>query len=130
MNGLDVKELRTELKLSQLQLANFLSVSVATVANWERGRAEIPKTKQPVLEQLRAMGRVSQGGTTINVTRGGNAMGHHNVTGVTAAGSDSGMSDRLLAELAAQRSQIDRLLEQNKMLMEQNRDLINKLINQ
>lgn len=114
--------------MSQLQLATALGVSTTTVQNWEYGKP-IAKTKQLAIERMLG-GHSPMGNTTINVTRGGNATGHHNVTGVTAAGSDSGMSDRLLEELAAQRSQIDRLLEQNKMLMEQNRDLINKLINQ
>lgn len=128
MSTLNVKEIRGMLGLSQLQLATALGVSTTTVQNWEYGKP-IAKTKQLAIERMLG-GRSPIGNTTINVTRGGNATDHHNVTGVTAAAADGGMSDRLLAELAAQRTQIDRLLEQNKMLMEQNRDLINKLINQ
>jgi len=47
-----IRELRQERGWTQLELANHLGVTPATVFNWERGRHE------PKASQLRAMARL------------------------------------------------------------------------
>ncbi|MGG7036396.1 MAG: S24 family peptidase [Flavobacterium sp.] len=51
MNSLDIKEIRSKLKLSQSELAKMLGISLRTVQNWEAGEA-IPKTKHEILRSL------------------------------------------------------------------------------
>ncbi len=48
-----LKALRKRLKLTQKQLAKVLGVSKQTIANWESGRIEVPKTSEIALKSLR-----------------------------------------------------------------------------
>lgn len=50
----EVRFLRKELDLTQLQVANILGVSESTVRNWENGRKPMPKAPGIVLRALYA----------------------------------------------------------------------------
>ena len=51
MTGLEVKELRKKLGLTQVQLAELIGVDSKTVQNWEYGR-KIPNSKEGILRDL------------------------------------------------------------------------------
>lgn len=61
MTSLDIKELRTNLGLTQKQFAEMVGVSVNTIQNWESG-GTIPKSKHPILQSLTTKPHIVFGG--------------------------------------------------------------------
>ena len=51
MNDLDIKKIRTDLGLTQVEFAKRLGISMRTVQNWESGGA-IPESKHEILRAL------------------------------------------------------------------------------
>lgn len=51
MNGLDIKDLRLKIGVTQRELAGMIGVSEKTVQNWEYGKP-IPTTKHQILQSL------------------------------------------------------------------------------
>jgi DNA-binding transcriptional regulator YiaG len=51
MNDIDVRKIRSELGLSQDELAEKVGVSIRMVQNWESGKV-IPKSKYAILRNL------------------------------------------------------------------------------
>lgn len=52
MNGKELKEKRSKLKLTQEQLANELQVTANTVARWERDEMKIPPFLHLAIETI------------------------------------------------------------------------------
>jgi putative transcriptional regulator len=52
LSGLEVRFLRHELDISQLELAGLVGVQAQTVSLWERSRQKIPKAPDAVLRAL------------------------------------------------------------------------------
>ena len=108
MNGLDIKKIRTDLGLTQVEFAKRLGISMRTVQNWESGGA-IPESKREILRGL--MPQQYYGG---NVEQA-NVMGDNikNAADVAMQSEFSKMLDLLASkELSLQKAQehIDRLL--------------------
>ncbi len=55
MNGLDIKDLRLKLGVTQRELAEMVGVSEKTVQNWEYGKP-IPTTKHQILRAIQSGG--------------------------------------------------------------------------
>lgn len=53
MNGLDIKDLRLKLGITQRELAEMVGVSEKTVQNWEYGKP-IPTTKHQILRTIQS----------------------------------------------------------------------------
>ena len=53
MNGLDIKDLRLKLGVTQRELAEMVGVSEKTVQNWEYGKP-IPTTKHQILRTIQS----------------------------------------------------------------------------
>ena len=108
MNDLDIKKIRTDLGLTQVEFAKRLGISMRTVQNWESGGA-IPESKHEILRAL--MPQQYYGG---NVEQA-NVMGDNikNAADVAMQSELSKMIDLLASkELSLQKAQehIDRLL--------------------
>ena len=108
MNDLDIKKIRTDLGLTQVEFAKRLGISMRTVQNWESGGA-IPESKHEILRAL--MPQQYYGG---NVEQA-NVMGDNikNAADVAMQSVLSKMIDLLAAkETSLQNAQahIDRLL--------------------
>lgn len=108
MNDLDIKKIRTDLGLTQVEFAKRLGISMRTVQNWESGGA-IPESKHGILRAL--MPQQYYGG---NVEQA-NVMGDNikNAADVAMQSELSKMIDLLASkELSLQKAQehIDRLL--------------------
>ena len=108
MNDLDIKKIRTDLGVTQAELAKRLGVSERTVQNWESGTT-IPETKHEILRAL--MPQQYYGG---NVEQA-NVMGDNikNAADMEMQSELSKMIDLLASkELSLQKAQehIDRLL--------------------
>jgi DNA-binding XRE family transcriptional regulator len=61
MNGLELKELRKKLNLTQVELAKRIGVDTKTVQNWESGR-KIPNSKDAILRSLEINAHTFAGG--------------------------------------------------------------------
>ena len=108
MSDLDIKKIRTDLCLTQVEFAKRLGISMRTVQNWESGGA-IPESKHEILRAL--MPKQYYGG---NVEQA-NVMGDNNIQGGNAGFTAelSKLVDLLAAkETSLQNAQahIDRLL--------------------
>ncbi len=57
MDSADIKRIRAKLKLSQSEFAEFLSVPVRTLQEWEQGRSE-PRASGTALLKLAESGRL------------------------------------------------------------------------
>jgi len=53
MSILEIKKIRSELNLSQEELAKMIGVSIRTIQNWEAGKV-IPKSKYAILHDLKS----------------------------------------------------------------------------
>lgn len=61
MNGLELKDLRKKLNLTQVELARKIGVDTKTVQNWESGR-KIPQSKDAILRELQVTAHTFAGG--------------------------------------------------------------------
>jgi transcriptional regulator with XRE-family HTH domain len=52
MNGDDLKRKRRELRMTQVELAQALTVNVSTVSRWERGLRSVPAHLALALEAI------------------------------------------------------------------------------
>ena len=77
MNGLDIKEIRAHLGVTQAELAKRLGVSERTVQNWESGTT-IPESKHALLRGLKPQ---TYFGGNVEQT---NVMGNNNIQGGNA----------------------------------------------
>ena len=108
MNDLDIKKIRTDLGLTQVEFAKRLGISMRTVQNWESGGA-IPESKHEILRGLKPQ---TYFGGNVEQT---NVMGNNNIQGGNA-GFTAELS-KLVELLAAKetslqnaQAHIDRLL--------------------
>ena len=60
MDAQDFKARRTEMKLTQAALAAELGVTEATIANYESGRSDVPRTVELAIETLLTRARDKQ----------------------------------------------------------------------
>lgn len=60
MNGKELKEKRSDLSLTQEQLANELNVTGNTVARWERDEMKIPPFLHLAIETIERNNKKSQ----------------------------------------------------------------------
>lgn len=119
MNGLETKEVREKLGLSQERFAKLLGVTTRTVQNWESG-GTIPQTKQAILHEMSVNPQLYIGGEQSNINGANTTTTNNNTTnnyGECGGCSDNGIIDKLIDEMAEQRKlfaksqeQIDRLL--------------------
>lgn len=49
LSGAEIRFLRTELNLSQKRLANLMGLDAQTIARWEKGSGQIPRSSELVL---------------------------------------------------------------------------------
>ena len=117
MNGLETKEVREKLGLSQERFAKLLGVTTRTVQNWESG-GTIPQTKQAILHEIAVNPQLYIGGEQSNIN-GTNTTttNNHTTNNYGECDTDNGIVDKLIDEIAEQRKlvaksqeQIDRLL--------------------
>lgn len=117
MNGLETKEVREKLGLSQERFAKLLGVTTRTVQNWESG-GTIPQTKQAILHEIAVNPQLYIGGEQSNIN-GTNTTttNNHTINNYGECDTDNGIVDKLIDEIAEQRKlvaksqeQIDRLL--------------------
>lgn len=108
MNEIDIKKIRQELGLTQVELAKKLGVDTKTVQNWEYG-SNIPKSKHGLLRSLTLQARNYAGGEQSNI-HGDNINGN-NVT-VNKSDAEKMMDLLKMKEEALAKAQlhIDRLL--------------------
>ena len=119
MNGLETKEVREKLGLSQERFAKLLGVTTRTVQNWESG-GTIPQTKQAILHEIAVNPQLYIGGEQSNINGSNTATTNNHTTnnyGECEGCTDNGIVDKLIDEIAEQRKlvaksqeQIDRLL--------------------
>jgi transcriptional regulator with XRE-family HTH domain len=55
MDGIELKERRLSLGLTQAQLAEILEVKPNTVARWEQGVLQVPRTVELAMETVEKM---------------------------------------------------------------------------
>ncbi|MGB8509755.1 MAG: helix-turn-helix domain-containing protein [Pyrinomonadaceae bacterium] len=55
MDGIELKDKRLALGLTQAQLAEVLDVKPNTVARWERGLLDVPRTVELAMETVARM---------------------------------------------------------------------------
>lgn len=117
MNGLETKEVREKLGLSQERFAKLLGITTRTVQNWESG-GTIPQTKQAILHEIAVNPQLYIGGEQSNIN-GTNTTttNNHTTNNYGECDTDNGIVDKLIDEIAEQRKlvaksqeQIDRLL--------------------
>ena len=110
MNDIDIKKIRKELGLTQVELAKRLGVDTKTVQNWEYG-SNIPKSKHAILRNLIKKPQMYAGGEQSNVN--GNNINGNNVTVNNQPDTIEKLLDILAmkeASLAKAQEHIDKLL--------------------
>lgn len=109
MNGLNIKEIREKLGVSQEALATMVGVHPRTIQNWESG-TKIPRSKHAILRDLVLKPQNYAGGEQQNVN-GNNINGNN----VTVHKTDTDKLLEILASkeksLAKAQEHIDKLLE-------------------
>ncbi|MGM9873191.1 MAG: helix-turn-helix domain-containing protein [Muribaculaceae bacterium] len=115
MNGLELKELRKKLGVTQLELASILGVDVKTVQNWEYGRT-IPKSKDGILRNLENNPRFVFGGQHV---QNGDAINGNKVISESEKANhvidaDSGALNHALNEITEMRKLLSSALEANQ----------------
>lgn len=65
MTNIEFKTLRSQLGLTQVEMAKVIGVDVKTIQNWESGR-NIPKTKHGILRDIASKNNIKTGRQTAN----------------------------------------------------------------
>lgn len=109
MNEIDIKKIRKDLGLTQVEMAKKLGVDTKTVQNWEYG-SNIPKSKHAILRELALNQQKYAGGAEQSNVNGDNINGNN----VTVNKPDMEKLLDLLASkeqsLVKAQEQIDKLL--------------------
>lgn len=112
MNDIDIKKIRKELGLTQVELAKRLGVDTKTVQNWEYG-SNIPKSKHAILRDLIKKPQMYAGGGGEQTNIHGNNINGNNVTVNQAETMDKLIEVLAMKEASLVKAQehIDKLLE-------------------
>lgn len=109
MSDIDIKKIRKELGLTQVELAKRLGVDTKTVQNWEYG-SNIPKSKHAILRVLLKNPQMYAGGGDQSNINGDNINGNNVTVNKTDAEKLMDLLKMKEEALVKAQSHIDRLL--------------------